>query len=243
MMPSGLLGLLLLRAFVDSVAISTHGGLQMEVNGNGAIIRRERELESGRSSDVALLEFEDSDEIAVDSLMSMDQPCDDKSDTGIRLKNGSKAFCSGLSGFCNHKSLGERVRTACPRRCGLCEIEVDSQSPDCVDGKDNEKPIFYLQNKVMSCIALKFFCRTDLEIANKCNLTCGRCGGSPAKNLTKDLGDSKNSTNDINVSNTSFNSSNSSNLTPAEAAISAGVLNCNRRRNMGFCYMRRRRAA
>jgi len=175
----------------------------------------------GNTSEVANLTWQTAANMTV---------CMDMRFTNIRFKNGNEASCADLHNYCNAVGMEKEVQYACPLTCGLCRLrnlsaelmnESNESVLDCSDGKMHEKPTFLLSGSVASCKDLKAFCNTHPKrdvIRNKCRETCGMCASADG-NISREVSPD--------VHPTSSNS----------------LFGCGRRRRIGWCVTRRRRAS
>lgn len=147
--------------------------------------------------------------------------CNDLNSTGLFFRDGREARCPELESYCSNTDFGSRVRDACLKTCGFCDIE-EIENRTCFDGDPLDEPVFHLDGKPAHCADLGLFCVTDVSIYSKCKLTCGAC-----RNLAGG-------------SNVSTDSTTNSRSTATRTTDGAS---CNRRRSLGFCQTRRRRFA
>eukprot|EP00932_Pfiesteria_piscicida_P017726 SRR837773.4600.p1 GENE.SRR837773.4600~~SRR837773.4600.p1 ORF type:complete len:334 (+),score=59.23 SRR837773.4600:38-1003(+) len=105
--------------------------------------------------------------------------CFDSFVTGISFHSGQEATCPELIYYCNHSEFGARVKSRCPKSCGLCDLFVDAHEDDvyCMDAMPQDPPIFMLQgfDKPQDCRDLRMFCDTDADVRWKCRSSCGVC--------------------------------------------------------------------
>mmetsp|Transcript_63388 Transcript_63388/g.193886 ORF Transcript_63388/g.193886 Transcript_63388/m.193886 type:complete len:194 (-) Transcript_63388:92-673(-) len=155
-------------------------------------------------------------------------PCVDHVQTGIRFRGGDNASCSDLAGYCNHPTLGQRVKNACFATCGFCELStLNSQNLWCEDGLPNVAPVISLNGEVLACKALKSYCRGHNEseyVIQKCPATCLFCN-IPSTTLSTTTYPYRRMTRD------EFRD---------DPELSPSSVGCARRRRFGFCASRRR---
>ena len=103
--------------------------------------------------------------------------CADREPTGFEIK-GAPASCDQIvaNGLCNHPSLGDSIKEACPASCGVCSAAPVSEA--CTDA---DVTGFDLKGAPATCAQLA---QTGLcshpthaaEIRKTCPLSCGTCG-------------------------------------------------------------------
>mmetsp|Transcript_63121 Transcript_63121/g.133250 ORF Transcript_63121/g.133250 Transcript_63121/m.133250 type:complete len:254 (-) Transcript_63121:91-852(-) len=147
--------------------------------------------------------------------------CIDSNNTGIKLRSGLPAECKHLANYCEHPTVGVRVKAACVRTCGGCDLSiVKSVFTRCEDQPAAEYPILTLAGEAANCSSLAYFCsgyNNSEYVVQKCPMTCTYCGHPPPPSTTRWQ------------FSTSF-----------VDTVASGV-GCSRRRRFGFCYSRRRR--
>jgi len=148
--------------------------------------------------------------------------CLDSVDTGIRFRGGERATCADLVNYCEHPHLGYKIKVACAKTCGRCDLStLGALYMHCRDRDQNTTPIITIRGAPQVCTDLKEFCtgHPDSEyVLRKCPATCLFCHPEPTT-----------TTRILYEFSTSF------------VEATAGGLGCDRRRRFGFCNTRRRR--
>lgn len=172
--------------------------------------------------------------------------CQDSTKTLVKYRNGAKATCQELIGYCaRDDGIGLHVASVCPRSCGLCEVFMVPKehwdSDTCWDAAPLAPPQFKIGGILATCPEIRRFCADNPnadKVRRKCPRTCGVCEPSKTTTATPedddadDDEDSSQPTTDTYV--WTF---------PDETHGTTGqVTGCSRRRRWGFCYNRRRRA-
>jgi len=120
--------------------------------------------------------------------------CEDAKWTGFKFRSGGEASCGDLEPFCNHHILGQKARQACPKTCGLCDANQDTEivevgnkpkaaqnktnATSCSDEPEEAAPVFTLNGKPAACSDLRQYCRghnASFLVSKKCELSCGAC--------------------------------------------------------------------
>jgi len=149
--------------------------------------------------------------------------CLDSVETGVRFRGGERAACSDLVNYCEHPRLGHKIKVACAKTCGRCDLSTLGAlfMHHCVDREMNVTPVITIRGVPQVCSNLQEFCtgHPDSEyVLRKCPATCLFCHPEPA------------TTTRIRYTfSTSF------------VDATASGMGCQRRRRFGFCNTRRRR--
>lgn len=163
--------------------------------------------------------------------------CADAADSGIKYRSGAKAPCSELLHFCGHSTLGEQVKAACRKTCGVCTVsddeleavqQVNSTGPSCFDQPGDASPVFTIGGKSANCSELRGFCHEHEDskhVLQKCPATCGLC----------------NHTGNWSTTTTTASTATYTFSTPVPDSQFFQGVGCSRRRRWGFCQTRRRR--
>lgn len=148
--------------------------------------------------------------------------CLDQNETGVRFRNGQIAECKDLINYCDHPTLGHKVKGACAKTCGRCDLStMSSIMTRCVDQPEDAHPVITVGGIPANCSYLEYFCRGfngSEYVMRKCPRTCLFCNPEPEVVTTTRWQFS-----------TSF------------VDTAASGVGCSRRRRFGFCYSRRRR--
>lgn len=168
--------------------------------------------------------------------------CVDAEETGIRFRNGAKASCEDLTNYCDHPSLGTRVKIACVKTCGRCGLQnndfIDATghaANSCVDQPAMAKPLMMVSGQPALCREVKEFCvgHPNSEfVVKKCPVTCGFC--DPTRSTTLELPPTTTTV----TTTTTWTGTYTFSKAIKESEEGVG---CSRRRRWGFCYNRRRR--
>lgn len=148
--------------------------------------------------------------------------CLDANTTGVRFRNGVDAYCEDLLNYCDHPTLGHRVKRACAKTCGRCDLStMSSIMTKCVDQEPDQHPVITVGGVAANCSYLEYFCRGfngSEYVLRKCPRTCLFCNPEPEV---------------ITTTRWQFSTS-------FVDTVASGM-GCSRRRRFGFCYSRRRR--
>lgn len=160
------------------------------------------------------------------------QTCVDAAQTGIRFRTGPEATCEELVNYCDHATMGQKVKEVCGKTCGLCDLRSglmplpvgvaarESTPTDCRDQPVDAKPVFTIADRPTACLDLKAFCNghpDSEQVLRKCPNSCGLCLGSMITTTRA----------------YTFSTSMPESLD--------NETSCSRRRRWGFCATRRRR--
>lgn len=144
--------------------------------------------------------------------------CKDQGDTGVRFRNGGVAACKDLVNYCEHPTLGHRVKEACVKTCGRCDLStLSSIMIRCEDQAPHVLPVITVGGVAASCSYLDHFCHGfngSEYVLRKCPRTCLFC--NPETTVT---------------TTTLWHFS----TTSSDVDTAAIKLGCNRRRRFGFC--------
>lgn len=173
-----------------------------------------------------------------DNAMDQALSCFDLLDTGIMFLSGEAAVCSELHNYCDHPTMGLKVRTSCVKTCGLCNlrsnITTNSFVSNCFDFNASTAPVFLMNNSQMECPQLWSYCTGNADsdfVRQKCGFTCGVCSGVIIQ-LKTETGTVTDTQTAANISKT---------VETLTESLTTGTGACDRRRRWGFCYSRRRR--
>lgn len=148
--------------------------------------------------------------------------CLDQNSTGVRFRNGVVAECKDLVNYCEHPTLGHRVKTACVKTCGRCDLStLSSIMTRCEDAPAESHPVITVAGVAANCSYLEYFCHGfngSEYVLRKCPRTCLFCNPEPEV-----------------ITTTKWQFS-----TSFVDTVASGM-GCSRRRRFGFCYSRRRR--
>jgi hypothetical protein len=182
--------------------------------------------------------------------------CVDLRFTGIRFRNWhTQAPCSELTNYCANHKLAAYVKDACPRTCGLCPLLQEGiaashymrhQAMHCMDGKKEDAPLLTLNGEATDCKYLQHLCETheqNATIKTKCKKTCGVC----TQNFTDAASSSQaaliaSSRPWMKAASASLQEEEDKGSQTEDSSSSSHLWSCARRRRMGWCLSRRRRA-
>mmetsp|Transcript_20111 Transcript_20111/g.35671 ORF Transcript_20111/g.35671 Transcript_20111/m.35671 type:complete len:814 (+) Transcript_20111:100-2541(+) len=143
------------------------------------------------------------------------------------LSQESLVTCSSLKNMRSDQqtlcAASQQVMRRCPKMCQICDL-VATDDGTCADVTKDAPPIFWLSNEALPCSALAYACSHDREIDLKCRKTCGWCNFKLQTTTT------------TTEQTTTTEREEETNDDRLKQAVS-----CSRRRQMGFCYTRRRR--
>jgi len=120
-------------------------------------------------------------------------------------------------------AASQQVMRRCPKTCQICDL-VSEDGGTCADVAKDTPPIFWLENEALPCSAVAYACTHDRDIDLKCRKTCGWCSFLSTTSTT-----------------TESTETTTTDREPTEEERQSQALSCSRRREMGFCYTRRRR--